>query len=274
MKTITEKIYDYSIRARDLTSIFIRTPFIIKNHQEYNRFKREGKLDQTCIIELHNGLKIKFRHQDIFIIDELVVRGEYLRYLKTFIKSQDNSSSDKNNQPAVVDIGANIGCFSLQAAWQGAKVYAVEASAINMALLKENIALNNLQDKIIPTQKAIWKENTTLTFHASPKNPGSGSLVYNSVDDSEKVEAISMNEYIGALPEENIKILKMDIEGAEFEVLPTVTSNVYKKIEVIIGEYHQNAEFSAHNYETVRDILKPYFEVKKRGFALFFGIRR
>ena len=177
MRNLKSFIYDYSIRARDLTVIAVMTPLLIKNHKEYNQFKKTSKMDETCVIELKSGLKIKFRWQDIFIIDELIVRGEYLKYLNKDLKGKN-----------IVDIGANIGCFSLQAAWAGAKVFSVEASTINYNLLCENITLNKLEGKIIPTHTAIWKEDGELTFNAESSNPGTGSLVYGTSKGSEVVK--------------------------------------------------------------------------------------
>ena len=56
----------------------------------------------------------------------------------------------------VIDLGAHIGVFSVYAALYGAeKVYAYEPLKENYDLLVKNIAVNNLQDKIIPIQKAV-----------------------------------------------------------------------------------------------------------------------
>ena len=260
MRNLKNLVYDYSIRARDLTVIAIMTPFLIKNHKEYNQFKKDSKIDDTFIIELKNGLKIKFRRQDIFIIDELIVRGEYLKYLNKDLKGKN-----------IVDIGANIGCFSLQAAWSGAKVFSVEASTINYNLLCENIALNKLEDKITASHMAIWKENGQLTFNASSSNPGTGSLVYTTSKDSEVVQCKNMDTFINELPVPSIDILKIDIEGAEFEVLPVLSKSALDKIKIMVGEYHQNPDFPEHNFAKIKDLLKENFEVTKEGFSLFYA---
>jgi FkbM family methyltransferase len=48
-----------------------------------------------------------------------------------------------------LDLGANVGTYSIPAALRGAMVYACELDPLNVGLLKENVHLNNVHDKII-----------------------------------------------------------------------------------------------------------------------------
>src|SRR6266446_785467 len=56
----------------------------------------------------------------------------------------------------VIDIGAHIGIFSLFAASCAARVFSFEPFPENFSLLKENIARNNFQGRVLPSPLAVW----------------------------------------------------------------------------------------------------------------------
>lgn len=117
-----------------------------------------------------------------------------------------------------LDIGANMGCFTLIMARQvGAtgQVYAFEPAPGNLELLRRNVALNRFsQATVVP--KAVADESGVLSLYLSPTHCGD-HRIYGSPDNVEKtipVEVVSLDEFFGdATPE--IHFLKIDIQGAE-----------------------------------------------------------
>ena len=81
----------------------------------------------------------------------------------------------------LLDIGANIGIYSLYAAYRGIDVISVEPDALNYALLNLNIRLNNFGEKILPYCIAIHDKNKFSKFNISSYRWG-GAL--NSFDNT------------------------------------------------------------------------------------------
>ena len=143
----------------------------------------------------------------------------------------------------VMDIGAAIGEYSLYAALAkpGVHVVAFEPFPDSFQVLQENLAINDIHT-IKAFQKAVWSRSGTLNL-----NLGTGEPLQISsyrVDDNIKeadglsVAAVSLEEAIQAAHIDRVNLLKMDCEGAEYEILLNTTSDTFKKIDRIIMEYH------------------------------------
>ena len=116
----------------------------------------------------------------------------------------------------VIDIGANVGYHTmLFASLVGSKgkVYAVEPDTANFDLLKKNIALNGFENvKAIqsavtskPEEVTLWRSNDYATDHRIYAVPGRSNSI--------SVPGITLDETFAK--ESKIKLLKMDIQGAE-----------------------------------------------------------
>lgn len=111
----------------------------------------------------------------------------------------------------IVDVGANIGVFTVLAArrFPKATVYAIEPEGANFALLRENIALNSLSN-VVPLQKAVTKKRGAAQLYLGAADSHSlyGSGAY------EEVDTIPLSDL------DPIDVLKIDAEGAERDILP------------------------------------------------------
>ena len=121
----------------------------------------------------------------------------------------------------VLDIGANIGYYSLIAArivGREGKVYAFEPEPRNYELLVKNIDLNGYSN-VVPIQKAISNRCGKVELFIDRVNLGAHSF---SRDNNEKnagsieVEATTVDDFLGGLSQDNeVDIIRMDVEGAE-----------------------------------------------------------
>jgi FkbM family methyltransferase len=124
----------------------------------------------------------------------------------------------------VLDIGANIGLYTLLAArivGQNGKVYAFEPDPKNYDLLLKNIKINGYKN-VVPIQKAVsdrneirklfLRENTTM-------NSLSNNLEDNCPTGFINVETITVDNFFENKSPANLKLIKMDIEGAEMLAL-------------------------------------------------------
>ncbi|MDD5109704.1 MAG: FkbM family methyltransferase [Patescibacteria group bacterium] len=117
----------------------------------------------------------------------------------------------------VVDLGANIGYFTLLAArlvGHEGKVFAFEPEPKNFSLLQKNISDNHYRN-IVAVQSAVTDKIATVKLFLSRTNKGGHSLL--PPQDSEGavlVPSMSINSYFANSPS-HIDLIKMDIEGAE-----------------------------------------------------------
>ena len=121
----------------------------------------------------------------------------------------------------VVDIGANIGYYTLIAAklvGENGKVVAFEPEPGNYSLLVKNIEVNGY-DNVIPVQKAVSNKLGTIKLFLHPTNVAA-HRIYNSHDGrkSIEIETITLDEFFKAQID-RIDVIKMDIEGAEIAAL-------------------------------------------------------
>ena len=175
------------------------------------------------------------------MIKEVWAREIYIKHGFT-IKENDN----------VLDIGGHIGVFAVLAgnmARKG-KVIAFEPMADNYELLKINVEFNHLKN-VIAENVAIANENGIRKFHLSTYrgNKGVGYMtgghsLYPS-DDREnetQVQTATLESMMGKHNIHQIDYLKLDAEGAEYEILFNAPKTIIEKVRKIVMELHPHPE--------------------------------
>ena len=168
------------------------------------------------------------------------------------------SEEDVKNNSVLIDVGANIGTFSILAAKKGkCKVYAFEPHPENFKMLKENIVLNkdNLRGEIIPSDNAVSKDNSYIKFFVDPVN-FAGSSIVKPIGKAIKVKAISLNEVFVKNKISHCTLLKLDVEGAEYPILYNAPKNILSRIKKIVLEYHDVFYLPEYNHEDLILFLK------------------
>lgn len=121
----------------------------------------------------------------------------------------------------IVDVGANIGYYTLMAAklvGDKGEVFAFEPEPENYALLVRNIELNNYKN-VIPVKKAVSSKTGKADLFLNRETGAHGFLPdREGVIGMTTVETISLDEYFKGR-ESPIDIIKIDAEGAELAVL-------------------------------------------------------
>ena len=122
----------------------------------------------------------------------------------------------------VVDLGANIGYFTLLASrlvGKEGKVYAFEPEPANYGLLIKNIEINGYRN-IIPVQKVVFNTSGTVKLFIDGRDAG-GHRICKYDDDkaqSIEIESVTLDDYFRDKGHP-INVIKMDIEGAETAAL-------------------------------------------------------
>ncbi|MFX1534785.1 MAG: FkbM family methyltransferase, partial [Promethearchaeota archaeon] len=185
---------------------------------------------------LKNGIQYKTRAKthDKIIINEIWVQKQY-----------NPPGFEINKSDTVIDIGSHIGIFSIFASKyaRNGKVYTYEPISENFQLLKENIALNNIKN-IIPFNKAVAGEKGTKDIRIFEDNTGGHSLLLKHKNQSKyrskilTIETISLKDIIEENNISEIDFLKMDCEGAEYEIFLNCPDYIFKRINKLSMEYH------------------------------------
>lgn len=143
---------------------------------------------------------------------------EGLLRIQTRMLRKYNVREDQCDRAVVVDIGANIGEFSLAMLRNGARhVYAIEPDSIANRCLVRNVKAFN--ERATTWQIACGREETQMEFYVASNTADSSTIRPARYDRVETVPVHRLDEIteIRALP--RIDILKVEAEGAEPEVL-------------------------------------------------------
>ena len=137
-----------------------------------------------------------------------------------------------NSSPIILDCGANIGtsCAFFKMIFPDSKIYAFEANHKIAKTLKENLTANNLNN-IEVIEKAVWINEDGVQM--GMEDADASSIYVKS--DAVKVESIRLKDFIEKF--DQVDMLKMDIEGAEYAVLKDC-EKCLKKVKNIFVEFH------------------------------------
>jgi FkbM family methyltransferase len=166
----------------------------------------------------------------------------------------------------VVDIGANIGTFSLYAAkvCGASRVFSFEPFVDNYRILRKNVEQNQLHG-VTCVNQAVAGSRGVRTLRLDSIDPGSHSLVSGSFERAVEVDCCTLDDVFDRFALNKIDYLKMDCEGAEYEILENAAPRL-EKIGRISMETHTTSDRRAEDLE--RLLRRHGFDVR-----LFDGSR-
>ena len=218
------------------------------------------KQNHNYIVKLKNSLSLKMRnenHSDYMVFQQVFNLKQY-EIITSLIKA-NQKTNDKN---VIIDAGANVAYTSLFFLHNLSNVsaYAIEPSFENATMCNENIALNNLSDKILFYHRALsHKIGLKFQLNTEFRDAKDWAIMTKQHIDGE-VEGITIGEIISKNSLSQITLIKIDIEGAERFIFDSESDLSFLKITKLVAiEIHD--EFNIR--EKIYDILKEY------GFYLF-----
>lgn len=198
---------------------------------------------------------------DIKAIREVVERRSYGRY--SFVPAEEEFW---------IDLGANVGAFSVWAASQhpSIHIHAYEPDPVMCDLIEHNLKLNKLNKQVDVFNSAIVADNrTSVTLHC---NTARGNVWRNSIERSWQggedieVRAFHIREVLRSAPDGSY--VKMDIEGTEMPLLeklfmssPAALKLAKAKIRGIVFEWSFDVDNSIPRFKNVCDALGEVYEV-------------
>ena len=207
-------------------------------------------------IRLYNNAVVCFNALSTqFLLKEIFYQGVY----KPFVKIKEEA--------IIIDAGANIGMAALylQNAVKVVNMICIEPDADNFLMLKKNLSIGNAKHELVAA--ALSTNNGTISFEKKDNLSSLNKKFHGPEPGDELVNAISLLPYLTMKP----ALIKMDIEGAEWEILEQIISQ--KKLQAApywMIEFH---EIDQHKtaFATIKNAFaKLNFEVKKRGDVWHF----
>ena len=228
--TITDSNIKNSWLLKILDTVILPLLYIKDWGRKYTTYKTKGNIN----------FKLRVNSSDLIAVWE-TWKGEF--YNKIQIKDSD----------IIVDIGAHIGSYSIYASKKATngKIYAFEASAENYEILKDNINSNNCSN-ITAKNYAVSSKSGKINFYTS-YNKGMGSIIPGN-GKKEEIKSITLSQILKGNKLNKIDILKIDAEGAEFDILLSSESQILNRLKNIILEYHEFKK-SNRNLKTLINFL-------------------
>lgn len=162
----------------------------------------------------------------------------------------------------IIDLGANVGLSSIFFAekYSDAKIISVEPDRGNFLMLEKNLeGVTRVKCKFA----AIWSKPVPL-FLSDPGIGEWGYQVSEQSNDDKPVQGITVQNLMQEYEINEIDILKIDIEGAEFQLFTEGDVEWLQKVKVLIIELHE------HALDVLREIVKFDFHVYSNGETIVF----
>jgi FkbM family methyltransferase len=156
-----------------------------------------------------------------------------------------------------LELGANIGAFTVNASAHGAHVTAYEPVPENAALLRANIAVNNYKDRATVNEAAVTWSGEAVPFYIPSSERNHYRCSVFSQRDWQRVdvkftrfESIDLDSFDG---------IKMDMEGAEIEILEKVKT--WGRVKKLAFAYHFKNDPSVPRFNAILGRLRNSFKV-------------
>lgn len=173
---------------------------------------------RRVVTKLRYGLRMRIDPSE-FLQAHLYLFGSYelptIRFLRSFLS------------PGAVcmDIGAQMGYLSLAMATSANRrtvVHAFEPEDHNASRFLDNMALNSISNVYLHREAVSNVEGSLQLFLSKTSNAGTHSTLFNErtvTAESIRIPATTLDAFVRTQGLERVDLIKIDVEGAEFEVL-------------------------------------------------------
>ncbi|OFV97952.1 MAG: hypothetical protein A3H28_07165 [Acidobacteria bacterium RIFCSPLOWO2_02_FULL_61_28] len=222
---------------RGVTIVFVERRLPGRVYSLYFRLLNRMGI-RFATIRLKNGFVVRAYTHCITILHEIWDKRDY-----------DIPGFSWDKSMTAIDIGANQGFFSLYAASKGATVYAFEPCQENFAVFRWNVENNGLGEQVRMFNSAVTgkkgqvalfvgldRSGEILSGSVSTCNPNRGGIGVKAT----QVESVTLDSIMDDLRIGKCDFLKMDCEGAEYEILRNTSRRTFRKIGRISMECHGN----------------------------------
>jgi FkbM family methyltransferase len=171
---------------------------------------------------------------------------DYGTFVSTFWWKYHMSAVELVKPDYIIDLGANVGYTAAHLAdtYKTATVIAVEMEPANCKLVEKN--LRHWKDRAEVVPAAIWSEDG---LQGKIEGLNSDSFTFSEgcgKDDELQVKTLTMNHLIKMFLIDSIDFLKIDIEGAEKEILLNSEPDWLTRVQSVNLEIHDRSEMKSY----------------------------
>ena len=231
--------------------ILLNSRKIFKNWYVYPKVYWQLTNDKIVVFETKTGLKIKIRVKstDLMALTNVWMINEY-----------DVDGFEINPSDIIIDVGAHIGLFSLLVSQfcKTGKIFSFEPIRENFDLLVSNLALNHIEN-VFPFNVGVSKKSGKLNLFLN--NDQSAHSIFPKGPKSITVEATSLQKIFDEKQISSCKLLKLDCEGAEYDIIDSLPVEYLDKIQNMAIEYH----LADTKPELIKNLI---LKIKNAGFKI------
>jgi len=218
--------------------------------------------EENVILETKNNIKIKIRTNstDIMQLGTVWLTEDY-----------EVPGFSINKEDILIDIGAHIGLFSLFASQycKNGKIFSYEPIEENCNILKENIELNKIKN-IISFNSAVSNQTNKLKIFTNSDD--SAHSIFESKKKFIEVNSTTIKSIFDENKIENCNLLKLDCEGAEYQIIESIPKEYFFKIDKMIIEYHLANKNPELYKKLIQNLKNNSFEIKIKKLSDSMGM--
>ncbi len=207
--------------------------------------------------KLQNGMDFWYKFNDKFVGQRIALR-KYEEYESLLMLR----NVDKNS--VVVDVGANIGYYTLLLAKICKKVYAIEPDKECFEILFKNVEENNLKNVVL-INKAVSDKEGEEYFMVDNENFGNHKIVTSNQKQVTRIKTIKLDQEI----QEKIDLMKIDVQGHEPQVIAGAKNIIKKYSPILFLEYNGDSKM----IEYLKKYYKNIFSIDYWFYVLNKGIK-
>lgn len=240
----------------------------------FGRYRRRYKF----YLQIKNSnlvLRRKIRHSGIELPLNL---GEWIQYWMFMDGAYEKQLVDFL-YPLVkgkifIDVGANIGAYTLTLAKSAAQTYSFEASASNAAILQNFVGISKLKNIEVINKAVSNMTGKIIQLFSSTDTGGNNTLFHDFGKGFETVPTITLDQFIADNKIDQVDVIKIDIEGSELAAFQGAHNLLGKCRPTLLVEFHAVVAKQA-NWELVElyNLLKSYhynvFELDRKRLIPF-----
>jgi FkbM family methyltransferase len=221
------------------------------------------------LLSFRDGLQVCLRSgtRDWDVLHEIVFAGSYGRAFE-FLSKQNGSVN-------VLDVGGNIGLFALACARRlpQAKVFSYEPGPPNQRIYEMNRLANpDVSSRIELRHQAVGGKAREDNWFFDEANPG-GSSLFGKSGKPCRVEIAAFADVVAGLPKP-ISLAKIDVEGAEYEILRETPPEIWRQVPAVSLELHDDPEGKSNPKLFLERMKQLGFTVEEETVCSFFLSRK
>lgn len=260
INTIIKKFYHF---LDDPAKKFLKKLGLVHLVKKIFSFMHYGLKNEISLKNLYD-IKMSFKYDHTYefranylpnILDN-TFEPQTIKLLKNVIKKNDT----------IIDCGSNFGLFSLLACYlsgSDGKVYAFDASKETCDSLNENKRLNRFSNLNVNHYALSDKSMQEVEFYGGS---GGGTIIkdnplYNTQNFSQKVNTISLDDFFADKKIQNLKLIKIDVEGSEYFVLKGMKELIKRNPNTIITFELTKKSMEPAGYN-IHDIVRELKELR------------